>query len=123
MTIDERPAAVQHADRAAAGWRSVAHIQPATISDHSDLYAITGEIVETLWCLESVAGVLGQQIAGYGESHILRDDELGRDPAERVASAADYARQLAAAIARAERIANLLWSEIGHVAVEVGERP
>ncbi|WP_281689919.1 hypothetical protein [Pseudonocardia thermophila] len=123
MNTDDRPVAIKHAEHGADTWRSAVHAQLAAAPDHSDFYAITGEIVDTLRSLESLARLIGRQVAGYGDDHVLRDDEPGHDPAERIAAGAHHAEQLAGAIATAERMANLLWSEIGHIAIEGGDEP
>lgn len=121
MNTDGHPVSVQFAEQGANTWRSAVHAQLAATPDHSDLYAITGEIVDTLRSLESLARLIGRQVAGYANAHVLRDDEPGHDPAERVDDAAHHAEQLASALAAADRIANLLWSEISHIAIEGGD--
>ncbi|MDN5851363.1 MAG: hypothetical protein L0K86_00705 [Actinomycetia bacterium] len=115
---DGRPPAVLNAEAGADAWRCVVHDQGAATADHGDWYAITGETVDTLRCLISLAGVLARQVAGYGTGRVLRDD-AGADPAERLAIASSVAAQLRADLDRAERAANRLWSQIGHIAVEV----
>ncbi|MDN5861564.1 MAG: hypothetical protein L0H84_23425, partial [Pseudonocardia sp.] len=73
---------------------------------------------QTLRCLSSMTGVLSQQIAGYGRGRVLRDD-AGRDPAERLSECVRRAEQLRSHVDTAERAANDLWSQIGHIAVEI----
>ena len=114
-----RSAAVAHAEIGGDSWRSVAHAQRSATPDHSDWYAITAELVDTLRCLAAVASVLAQQVDGYGRGRVLRDD-AGMDPAERLAQAGLLGTQLRVEIDRAERTANRFWSAIGHIAVEVG---
>ncbi|MGD9531914.1 hypothetical protein [Pseudonocardia sp.] len=114
-----RSAAVAHAEIGGDSWRSVAHAQRAATPDHSDWYAITGELVDTLRCLAAVASVLAQQAEGYGRGRVLRDD-AGADPASRLVEAWSLGVQLRAEIDIAERTANRFWSAIGHIAVEVG---
>jgi hypothetical protein len=99
----------------------VVHEQLGAKPGHEDFYALAGELVDTLRSLESLAGVLARQVAGYGEGRVLRDDE-GRDPAVRLVDAAWQARELLAELIAAEWTANRFWSEIGHVAVEDGAR-
>lgn len=113
-----RSAAVVHAEIGGDSWRSVAHAQRSATPDHSDWYAITGELVDTLRCLAAVATVLVEQVDGYGRGRVLRDD-ASIDPAERLAQAWPLGAQLRFEIDRAERTANRFWSEIGHIAVEV----
>lgn len=112
-----RPVAVVHAEIGGDAWRSVGHVQRSTTSDHSDWYAITGEMAETLRCIAAVASVLGRQVRTYREGRVLRDD-AGMDPTERADRAWSLASRLRADIDRAERTANEFWSEISHIAVE-----
>jgi len=121
MNTDGHPVSVQFAEQGANTWRSAVHAQLAATPNHADLYAITGEIVDTLRSLESLARLTGRQVAGYGDDHVLRDDEPGHDPAERLVEVGHQAEQLANVVATAERIANLLWSEISHIAIEGGD--
>jgi hypothetical protein len=117
-TEDGRAAAIQHAIHGADAWRSVVHAQLAATSDHGDFYALAGEVVETLRCLESLAGLLTNQVASYGRGRTLRDDEAGHDPTERLAVASSWAGHLRHCCQQAERAANQFWSEVGHIAVE-----
>ncbi|OLT01439.1 hypothetical protein BJF90_32010 [Pseudonocardia sp. CNS-004] len=114
-----RPVAVVHAEIGGDSWRSVVHAQGAAAPDHSDWYAITGEVVDTLRCLSTLAGIFNRQVAAYGRDRVVRDDEPGHDPAERLAIASSWAAQLSHELDRTERTANMFWSEVGHIAVEV----
>lgn len=113
--------AAEHAARGAAAWRSVVHAQRAADVDHADFYALACEAVQTLRCLSSLAALLTSQIAGYARGRVLRDDEAGHDPAERIAIASSWAAQLQRDLDQAELSANRMWSEVGHVAVEVSD--
>jgi hypothetical protein len=97
------------------------HEQLSAEPDHSDFYALAGELVDTLRSVESLVGVLSRQVAGYGEGRVLRDD-AGGDPAERLAAAVAELDSVRVLVSGAERATNQFWSEIGHVAVEDGVR-
>lgn len=109
--------ALDVAEAGAHKWRQVVHAQQSATPDHSDFYALTGEVVDTLRSLEALASVLGQQVAGYGQGRALRDDE-GAQPAARLASAVADLTRVRELLVGAEGSANRFWSEIGHVAVE-----
>ena len=116
---DGSTAAVQHATTGADSWRSAAYAQGPATPNHSDWYAIAGEMVDTLRCLSTLSTVLAQQIAGYGSGRVLRDDDPVVDPAERLSDSVRRAEWLRAHLSIAERSADDLWSLIGHIAVEV----
>jgi len=116
--FDGPAAAVQHATNGAGSWRSAAHAQQSATPDHSDWYAITGEITDTLRCLATLASVFAQQINAYGDGRVLRDD-AGADPAVRLVDARAFAYELRAHLDAADYVANRFWSEISHIAVEV----
>ncbi len=93
------------------------------LPDHEGFYALAGEVVATLRQLDQLCRLLARQVAGYGDTAtavggVLRDDEPGHDPGERVAIASSWAAQTAHLIAGAERAAGRFWSEIGHVAID-----
>lgn len=113
-----RALAVQHAEHGTDAWRSVVHAQRSAPADHVDFYGLGSEVVETLWCLSSLADLLVIQVATYGRGRTLRDDEVGHDPAERLAIASSWAAQLQQDVDRAGRSANRFWSEVGHIAIE-----
>lgn len=114
-----RPVAVVHAEIGGDAWRSVVHAQQSATPDHADWYAITGEVVDTLRGLASLTSVLAHQVANYGAGRALRDD-AGMRPSDRLSAAVSHAAQLRAELDRAERTANLFWSEIGHIALGDG---
>lgn len=116
--IDDRPTAVTQASVGAAAWRQVVHAQLVARPAHADWYAITGEVMDTLRAMASLAGVLVGQIGNYGEGRVLRDD-AGADPVERLAYACSWAARLQHELDRAEQAADYLLSEVGHIAVEV----
>lgn len=113
--------AVQRAATGGRAWRSVVHAQRAAEPDHIDFYALACEAVDTLRSLASLAALLTYQIATYDRGRTLRDDEAGHDPIERLAIASSWAAQLRRDLDAAERSANQLWSEVGHIAVEVSD--
>lgn len=112
-----RPVAVVHAEIGGDSWRSVVHTQRSATPDHSDWYSITGEVVDTLRCLFSLADVFASQIRRYGRDRIVRDD-AGMVPADRLERAVLHAENLRAHLADAESAAAGFWSEISHIAVE-----
>lgn len=115
---DDRPPAVQQAERGADAWNAAAAAQQTAVPDHGDFYAVAAEMVATLEHLGELAEVWTVQVAGYGRGRVLRDDETGHDPAERLAVTSSWAAQLHRTLGQAERAGNRFWSEIGHVAVE-----
>jgi hypothetical protein len=114
-----RRVAVVHAEIGGDSWRSVVHAQGVATPDHGDWYAITGELIDTLRCLSTLASIFSRQVAAYGRGRVVRDDEAGHDPAERLAIASSWAAQLSYELDRTERTANRFWTEVGHIAVEV----
>jgi hypothetical protein len=110
---------VRAAEAGAAAWRRVVHAQRTATADHGEFYVLAGELVEVLRAVESLAGVLGSQVAGYGTGRALYDDE-GHDPGARLADAAAYLDALGERVAQAGRAANGFWSAVGHIAVAVG---
>ena len=114
---DGSAAAVQHATNGANSWSSAVHAQQSATPEHSDWYAITGEITDTLRCLAALAAVLARQINTYGAGRVLRDD-AGAHPDERLAAARTSAYELRAHLDAADHVANRFWNEISHIAVE-----
>lgn len=110
--------AARHAEAGADAWRSAAGALRFGAADHSAMYAVCGETVETLHAIADLAAQLAHQVARYGDDRVLRDDQPGHDPADRLVVAFSWAVQLQQDLAYAERAANQLWSEIGHIAVE-----
>jgi hypothetical protein len=110
-------AAVAAAETGATAWREAVHAQLSAAPDHSEFYAVTAEVVDTLRSISGMAGVLGRQVEGYGEGRELRDD-AGADPAERLADASAELALARDAVDSAERAVNRFWSQIGHIAVE-----
>lgn len=113
---DRWPEAVRWAEVGAQAWRSVVHAQRSAAPDHGDFYALAAELVDTLRSLESLAGELGRQVAGYGQGRVLRDD-AGEQPAARLAEAVGNLARVRHLLAGAERAANAYWSAVGHIAV------
>jgi hypothetical protein len=115
--VTRQAAAGSKAWEAAVGGQRVLRLP-----DHEGFYALAGEVVATLRRLDELCGLLARQVAGYGHTTavggVLRDDERGRDPGERIAIASSWAAQTAHLIATAERAAGRFWSEIGHLAID-----
>ncbi|MHA6795925.1 hypothetical protein ACVGVM_20765 [Pseudonocardia bannensis] len=122
---DDRPTAVRQAAAGAAAWRAVAHAQGTADADHSDFYAIAGELVDTLAAVAGLAEVLAWQVAGYADGRPVYDDSRAIDPRERLDAAAADLHELAARVREADRIVNTFWSRISHIGVQypAGDRP
>ncbi len=115
----DRPGAVVLAEAGARAWRRVVAAQRAARPDHGEFYALAGELVDTLGALRALAGVLGDQIAGYGSGRVLYDDD-GADPGARLSVAARDLAVMAVALSGVEVLAGDCWSEIGHIGVQDG---
>lgn len=118
---DDRPVAVQRAERGADAWRDVVNAQLGARPAHADWYALAGEMVETLRVLDSLSGMLARQVLDYGTGRAFYDDE-GADPAHRLRCAVLALAETRQGLAEAERAANRFWSAIGHVGVEDATR-
>jgi hypothetical protein len=109
-------AAIEAAEAGAAGWREAVHAQLDAAPDHSEFYALTAEVVDTLRSLSGMASVLGRQVADYGQGRQLRDD-AGADPTDRLADAGAELALARHAVECAERAVNRFWSQIGHIGI------
>lgn len=116
--VDERPKAVRQAAAGAAAWRAVAHAQGTGEADHSDFYAIAGELTYTLAAVSALAEVLAWQVGGYGDGRAVYDDSRVVDPRERLDAAAADLHELAARVREADRVVNTFWSRISHIGVD-----
>jgi hypothetical protein len=115
QSADEgRPHAVRRAEEGADAWRQVVHAQRPASPDHTDFYALAGEMVETLRVLDSLAGLMSGQVAGYSNGRDVYDDD-GGTPAHRLRAAVLALAETRHGIAVAERAANRFWSAIGHI--------
>jgi hypothetical protein len=112
---DDRPDAVRAAEAGTEQWRAAVLAQRTARPEHADFHALAGELVVTLRALSSLAGVLGVQVADYGEGRVLRDD-ASADPAARLAEAVQLLAAVRRDLDRAERAANNLWSAVSHIA-------
>ena len=115
--------AARQAERGSKAWAAAAAVQRTTQPTHGGFYELACELVATLRQLDGVCDVLTRQVAGYGSTvarhgGVLRDDEPGHDPGERLAIASSWAAQTRHHLAAAERAANQMWNEVGHIAVE-----
>jgi hypothetical protein len=113
----------RQAERGAGAWTAATAAQRTARPDHAGFYGLAAELVTTLRQLDGLCDILTQQIAGYGRTvsergYALRDDEPGHDPGERIAVASSWAAKTRTHLAAAERAANQMWSEVGHIAVE-----
>lgn len=118
---DERAIAVRYADAGSQSWRQVVHAQRSAVADHADLYALAGELVDTLRCLDSLAGLLAGQTAHYPGTVTAAGGELYDDenanPAHRLRSAVLALAETRQALSGAERAVNRYWSAISHIGV------
>lgn len=85
---------------------------------HEDFYVWGWALSELTMRLQDGARVLGDQVAGYGDRRILRDDE-DADPAARLVEAGEHLVALVIALGRANEAARLYHSTIGHIGVQV----
>jgi hypothetical protein len=119
---DDRPEAVQQAEKGAQAWRAVVHAQGSAPADHSDFYALAGELVDILSAVESLARLLAGQVARYAEGQpagqVVYDDSRTLDPGARLHDAALDLGNLAEAAAHARRDADRFWNAISHIGVE-----
>ena len=119
---DDRPEAVRQADAGAQAWRAVVHAQGSATADHSDFYALAGELVNTLAAVESLARLLAGQVARYGEGQPdgqrVYDGSRTFDPGVRLHDAALDLGHLAATAAHARGDADRFWQAISHIGVE-----
>lgn len=119
---DERSPATQCARAGSDTWRQVVHAQRGATPDHGDFYALAGEMVDTLRCLDSLAGLLVGQVAGYraaprgGVGREVYDDE-GGNPAHRLRAAVLALIETRDELSQAELAANRFFSAIGHIGV------
>jgi hypothetical protein len=109
-------AALAAAGRGTRAWRSVAMTQAGAAEP--DFHELAGELLDTVRALELVAAVLLRQVHGYGDGLVFCDDE-GQDPTDRLIAVAASLADLHCALGRADRAASGLWSQVGHIAVEV----
>lgn len=85
---------------------------------HEDFSTWGWALSELTALLDQAAGMLAQQVAGYGQRQLLRDDEHA-DPYDRLRTAADHLATFRTHVAAAGAAARNYHSAIGHIAVEV----
>lgn len=120
---NDRPEAVRQADAGARAWRAVVHAQQSTTPDHADFYALAAELVDTLFSIGSLAGVLARQVEGYTQrrpvGERVYDDSRTVDPVTRLDEAAEHLRAMGDVVGDdALRSVNAFWNAIGHIGVE-----
>jgi hypothetical protein len=120
--IDERAVPVRDAETGSRAWRRVVHVQRSSCPDHSDFYALAGEMVDTLRALDSLTGLLARQTADYPACVTraggqLYDDE-NANPVHRLRSAVLALAETRQALSGAERAANRYWSAISHIGID-----
>lgn len=110
--------AVELAGAARDSWEEAVRVERTADPDHGEWYSIGGELLGTLRAVEDMTRLLSQRITRYGDDRILRDDE-GQDPEQRITEAVEELAALSGHLWAAGESANVFWSAIGHVAVEV----
>ena len=116
---DQRPQAVQQAEAGVQAWRAAARHQLNAVPDHTDFYALGGDLVATLHALQDLARVLDGQVQHYGQDRAVYDDTHTADPQQRLTAAAIELEALAEVLGTAIWSADRYWSAIGHIGVEV----
>lgn len=109
--------AATHAEKGAQQWRAAARVEQSAEPDHTEFYALTGELVDTLRAIEDLAGVLARQVNSYADGRRLYDDE-GVDLRTRLRSAGLRLAELRQHAAAGERAANEFWSAISHIGLD-----
>ena len=117
--------AVVRAEAGTAGWEDAVRLQRWATPDHTDFYALAGEMVATLHAMDDLAAVLGRQVAGYADTQRARGrtlyDDTGQvNPMVRLVTAVEALADARDALAVATRSANEFWSAVGHIGTEDG---
>jgi hypothetical protein len=116
---ERRPlSAAVRAEVGAEAWEDAVRLQRWAHPDHTEFYALAGEVVRTLYALDDLARVLGRQVAGYAQGRSVYDDTREVDPQARLTDAVAELAQLSNALVVGERAANRFWSAIGHIGVD-----
>lgn len=114
---DDRPPAVQHAPTGAEAWTAAVRHQLRATPDHSDFYALGGDLVATLRALHELAQMLDGRVQRYGEHRPVYDDTGEVDPHVRLTAAAIELEALAAALGSAIWSADRYWNAMSHIGV------
>ncbi|WP_300008292.1 hypothetical protein [Pseudonocardia sp.] len=117
---DDRPRAVQLAEAGAEAWVTVVRHQLDASADHSDFYALGGDMVATLRALQDLARLLDRQVQRYGEQRGVYDDSGEVDPHERLTAAAVEMEAVADALGSVIWSADRYWNAISHIGVDDG---
>lgn len=86
--------------------------------EHDDFYTWGWALTELLDRVDQVAGVLGHQIAHYGDRRILRDDE-DADPTERLLETTQRLSEARGALRLARERIREYHSATSHIGVDV----
>ena len=124
MSLDDtRAPTVVAAETGTQAWESAVRHQQHATGDHSDFYALAGEIVLSLSAMRSLVAVLRRHTIGYQEMPGVYDDSRDLpgavDPLVRLTRAAHALAELGDVLDAANRPGNAYWSAIGHIGVEV----
>lgn len=115
---DDRPIAVQLGEAGAEAWVTAVRHQLDASADHSDFYALGGDMVATLRALQDLARLLDRQVQRYGEQRGVYDDTGEVDPHQRLTAAAVELEAVADALAPVIWSADRYWNAISHIGVE-----
>jgi hypothetical protein len=115
---DDRAPAIQHAEAGAEAWVAVVRHQLAAPADHSDFYALGGDMVATLRALQDLARLLDRQVQPYGEHRPVYDDSGEVDPHQRLTAAAVELEAVADALGAVIWSADRYWNAISHIGVD-----
>lgn len=108
---------VRHAESGTAGWRDAARAIQSEHLDHGDMYALGGELSETLRALQRAARALAEQVSNYPVGRELGDDE-GAPPADRLDEARVALDDAHRRLFQADRAVQEYQSAIGHIGVD-----
>ena len=117
--------AVVRAEGGTAGWEDAVRLQRWAIPDHTEVYALAGEMVATLDALDDLAAVLGRQVAGYADTQRARGrtlyDDTGQvNPMVRLVGVVEALADTRDALVVVARSVNEFWSAVGHIGTEDG---
>ncbi|GAA3242523.1 hypothetical protein GCM10017691_46680 [Pseudonocardia petroleophila] len=115
---DDRPRAVQLAEAGAEAWVTVVRRQLDASADHSDFYALGGDMVATLRALQDLARLLDRQVQRYGEQRGVYDDSDEVDPHQRLTAAAVELEAVAEGLGAVIWSADRYWNAISHIGVD-----
>ena len=96
------------AEGGTAGWEDAVRLQRWAIPDHTEVYALAGEMVATLDALDDLAAVLGRQVAGYADTQRARGRTLYDDTGQYIAQVPPAAEVTVVDLSAGSRVQFLL---------------